>query len=244
MPLPHSPIIQGYSTTAFYFYNECDCQDGGDQHANMTCQKPSLPNCRTYSDTLHAVFADIRNRSIPVGHLLIDSWWYGEGVFNGVSQWESDDSLMAQLQTFPEGLPAFSKAIGGLPIWAHNGKWVEDSPYWQMGFERAPGSTMPQGRALWDRVFSRNKEWNLMSIKQDHVAEQIAATKVGETNVSVYESWLQGMGDAAWDNDVNILYCCSPPLVMANSVNVKASCKKGSLRVPKKKRERKEGLPE
>lgn len=42
-----------------------------------------IPNCTTYADTLLAVHNGLIDAGIPYGHMLIDSWWYGERVFKG-----------------------------------------------------------------------------------------------------------------------------------------------------------------
>ena len=81
--------------------------------------------------------------------------------------------------------------------------------YFRYDFAEARGP--PQGDALWQHLFSANKQWGLGTIKQDHIGEQMGATKSGYTNVSVFKSWLTGMGDGAAANDVGVLYCCAPP---------------------------------
>ena len=76
----------------------------------------------------------------------------------------------------------------------------------------------PQGRELWDHLFSANKKWGLSTIKQDHVGGQISKTRSAYTNVTVLKSWMRGMGQAASDNHVGVLYCCAPPNVHMNGV--------------------------
>ena len=66
----------GYSTTAFYHHNECD--------GNST----TIPNCITWEDTLVAVNDDLKARGVPSKWMLIDSYWYGEDLFNGALLWE------------------------------------------------------------------------------------------------------------------------------------------------------------
>ena len=82
---------------------------------------------------------------------------------------------------------------------------------------------MVQGRELWDHLFSVNRQWSLSTIKQDHIGQQISNTNSAYTNVSVLKSWMSGMGEAASDNDVGVLYCCAPPNVHMNGVTVPAA---------------------
>jgi hypothetical protein len=214
----------GYSGTIQYFYNPCGCG----RFPNNTCPPDAggvpgrLPNCATYADSFLAAAADLTARRIPFGHILIDSYWYGEGVYGGVSEWEDDPALMAAVHSFPASLRAFSAALPGVDLWAHNGRWVSSSPYLSR-FPFAPGTTMPQGRQLWDHVFPANAAgWRLRTIKQDHVAEQIAAAGT-ITNASQIAAWLGGMGAAAADAGVSIQMCCSQPMVLHNTVNIAAA---------------------
>jgi len=214
----------GVSTTTFYFYNPCDCG----RWANNTCPPDDgsnpgrLPNCMTYADTLERVVASWRSAKIPFTHLLLDSFWYGEGVFNGgVSEWEDDPALMQQVHSFPASLAAFSDAIGrDIDIWAHNGHFVASSPY----IAKYPfKGLMPQGPEMWRHLFAANaKAFNLRSIKQDHVGETIASVSP-ISDPGLISSWWQGMGQAASENNVAVEYCCSPPLVLFESLNVPAA---------------------
>ena len=65
---------------------------------------------------------------------------------------------------------------------------------------------------MWEHVFSSNREWGLSTIKQDHIRQQVGATKSSYTNVSVLKSWMAGMGEGAAANDIGILCKCSRPL--------------------------------
>lgn len=213
----------GVSTTTFYFYNPCDCG----RWANNTCPPDDgsnpgrVPNCMTYADSLERVVSDWRSRAIPFSHILLDSFWYGEGVFGGASEWTDDPALMAAVHSFPRSLHNFSDTIGrDISVWAHNGHFVETSPY----LKRFPfRGLMPQGPALWRELFAANAAgWGLRGIKQDHVGETIASVEP-ITDPKLIADWWGGMGIAAAENGVSIQYCCSPPLVLFNSLNVPAA---------------------
>jgi hypothetical protein len=213
----------GVSTTTFYFYNPCDCG----RWANNTCPPDDgsnpgrLHDCTTYADTLERVVADWRARRLPFSHLLIDSFWYGEGVYDGVSEWADSPDLMAAVHSFPRSLRAFSDAIGrDVALWAHNGHFIAASPY----RARYPfRELMPQGPDMWRALFSANAAaWNLRMIKQDHVGETIAS--VGPiSDPALIPSWWGGMGVGAAENGVSIQFCCSPPLVLLGSLAVPAA---------------------
>ena len=83
--------------------------------------------------------------------------------------------------SFPSGLKKFRKTVGvDKTIWAHAGLWTSGSPY-RAKYAFASGAegeeTPPQGPGMWNHVFSSNREWGLSTIKQDHIRQQVAATK-------------------------------------------------------------------
>jgi len=86
---------------------------------------------------------------------------YGEGIYGGVYKWESSPDLMAAVQSFPDGIPAFLAALGpvaeNLTLWAHNGRWMH-TPY---ASEYPFSQGLPQGRQLWDYLFQ---------VRTDHAA--------------------------------------------------------------------------
>ena len=133
--------------------------------------------------------------------------------------------------TFPLGLEAFHAAVGrDKTIWAHNGMWTQDSPYrTKYAFATGDGqATPPQGPALWQHLFSQNSKWGLSTIKQDHIRQQVAHTKTSYTNVTVLKEWMAGMGEAATDNNIGVLYCCAEPNIHMNGVQ----CRRPMLSVP------------
>ena len=217
----------GYSTTGYYFYNLCDCTDVMESpHKRTTCSAAgsAIPGCSSYQDTLEAVHDALVAQGVPYRSMLLDSWWYGENVYGGVSTWEDDGSV--RNLTFPRGLAAFWEYIGKeRSTWAHNGKWVASNPYAQQPqYPFTPDNELPQGDALWQHLFSANHEgWGLSTIKQDHMGENMGAVKTAYTNVSVLNSWLRGMARGASDNGVGVLYCCAPPSVHMFGATVQAA---------------------
>ena len=86
-PLPDDTISTmvdylGYSTTGYYFYN------------------PLIGDANTgnYQKTLMAVHQYNQEMNLPIGYYLIDSFWYGEHIYNNaVSQWEDNPEFLAQV---------------------------------------------------------------------------------------------------------------------------------------------------
>ena len=76
---------------------------------------------------------------------------------------------------------------------------------------------------MWRHLFKANKQWNLNTIKQDHIGEQMGGSPDSWKNVSVLKSWMSGMGTGASENDAHVLYCCAPPNIHMNGVTVPAA---------------------
>lgn len=216
-PTPESagPIYTGlgYSTTAFYFYNPCD----GGRFLNGTSphgRAHGMPGpCSTYEDTLEYVRKSVGNLP-PIRHVLLDSFWYGEGIYSGVTLWEDDPSLMKSVQSFPGGLAAATAAWPASTVfWAHNGKFTNSSPYTtDPRFSFAAGD-IPQGPALWDYLFSKGANWRLAQIKQDHVGDYLHAAGT-ISNASTMNLWMGAMAGSALRKEVTVQYCCSPPSIL------------------------------
>jgi hypothetical protein len=193
---------------------------GIDSHMRVRCNRSAIPGCATYGDTLRAVHASLTARDIPYRHVLLDSWWYGEGFHSGVWLWEDVPEVVNV--SFPESLQAFWADIGhDKSVWAHNGAW-KDTPYADQ-FPFTPDGLLPQGPELWRHLFGANKRWGLQTIKQDHMNENLRRCATAFTNVSVLKSWVQGMGQGAAENGVGVLYCCAPPSVHMSGVTVPAA---------------------
>lgn len=96
--LDHDVFVShlGYSTTAYYFYNQCDCgyhfprQCEATDHSGTGTDNtppPGLKGCRNYEDTLIAVHHDHLETGLPINYFLVDSFWYGERRHGGVWMW-------------------------------------------------------------------------------------------------------------------------------------------------------------
>lgn len=83
--LPSMINYLGYSTTGYYFYNPLQ---GNSNYGN-------------YQETIMAVHNYNRKMKIPVGYYLIDSFWYGEHIYdNAVYLWEDDREFLAQVSFY------------------------------------------------------------------------------------------------------------------------------------------------
>lgn len=231
----------GYSTTCYYFYNQCDCgyhwprqclatNSSGRKNGADNTPPPILDGCKNYEDTLIAVHRSHQRQNLPIKYFLIDSWWYGERQHGGTWLWEDTPECVGD--TFPgnasfPGMRRVSAELGGLPFKAHAGTWSSGrgndtkNPYYSVPeykFVVEGSSAVPQGPGLWDHVFKKNQEsFNLRAIKQDHMCEEIDMPSMS-TTVNVARDWLSGMGQGAENHNFSIQYCMTVPLITMNSV--------------------------
>eukprot|EP01084_Bolivina_argentea_P257640 434102_1 len=215
----------GYSTTAFYFYNPCDCYTFNESaHLECNAQNTAFKNCKTYQDTLIAYNNDMistigKTHTYSVmNHLLIDSWWYGEVYYNGVNFWEDNNYYLSQvIKSFPDGLAALWKNMSYASIWAHSGKWIVNNTYQYesqinnniYGIWIAPA--MPQDNKLWNYLFQQSHSWGLSLLKHDHLYDMYDASPYVLTNVSICYNWLSGMNEAALLNNIDVQYSADHP---------------------------------
>jgi hypothetical protein len=91
--LDHDVFIShlGYSTTAYYFYNQCDCgyhwprqcpatDHSGPGNGHDNTPPAILKGCKNYEDTLIDVHHSHQRRGLPISYFLVDSWWYVYGL--------------------------------------------------------------------------------------------------------------------------------------------------------------------
>ena len=174
-----------------------------------------LLQVKQYADALH----------IPYGYYLIDSWWYGERDFGGVSLWEDTPSLLKY--RFPSGLAALRDTLG-VPLAAHIGKWVASTPYAQVEsyefiVDNASNTAIPQSASFWDDLFQKASDWDLIVVKQDHISEQIPDCDVLTKNISAASTWLIQQGEGVNRQGVSIQYCMDWPRVVLTSLQTPTS---------------------
>ena len=58
--------------------------------------------------------------------LQIDSWWFGQGITNGILYWDS--RAPCYHERFPMGLQALRESLGVAGYMAHMGTWLKASP--------------------------------------------------------------------------------------------------------------------
>ena len=119
----------GYSTDngAFYYY-QTEGHTGGKRISEQedTCTPQNTKACKwagpgkDYQETLIDVSEYAKQQKIPYKYILLDSWWYYQGVGGGVTEW------IGRPDIFPQGND-YLRNKTGWPIMGHNRYWAVDN---------------------------------------------------------------------------------------------------------------------
>ena len=133
----------------------------------LLCLDTSLP-------FLHTVFAltfVLTNTNGP-RYVLLDSWWYYQGVGSGVSNW------IGRPDIFPHGNDYLRNATGW-PIMGHNRFWAVDNAYATQnggqydfvvemkGVDGGRDYAWPTEQRFWDDLLYNSSKWGLFMYEQD-----------------------------------------------------------------------------
>ena len=202
----------GYSTDngAYYYYQTED---------RPPKRGPPYDGGKTYQQTLIDVKDYADAHAIPYKYILLDSWWYYQGVGSGVTEWISRPDV------FPDG-NAFLRNATGWPIMGHNRFWAIDNKYARQnggGYdfvvekkgEAQPGGSAgrnyawPEEQRFWDDLLYNSTQWGLFMYEQDWLDTEYDNVVHLNVNATAARTWLLQMGTAAARNDLTIQYCMS-----------------------------------
>ena len=185
--------------------------------------------------------------SLPVRYYNIDSWWYqksvsafkrrlmgwfgrivGWGLFGGALRYEPDPHHMHF------SVKELSSALGA-PIVAHHRWFNADTPYQEdhpftvehnrQGFltrliRGYDDKAVCIDRGLWDRLMEECIESNMLVWEQDWLHPQFKSFKMLRNQTGNADQWLVGMGKAAKDHGITILYALSSPGMNLTSIKL------------------------
>ena len=157
-----------------------------------------------YAGTLLAVKRDLDQRTIPVGYLQLDSWWYPKGpnmrwddTSGGIYRYRASPDL------FPNGLPAFQQQVG-LPLVTH-ARWIDPSSPYRGEFSTS-GNVMTD-RAYWDDLMSYLQSGNVVTYEQDWLGAQAQPVY----DLAAPQQFMGNMATAAAQRGMTMQYCMPLP---------------------------------
>eukprot|EP00756_Hemistasia_phaeocysticola_P044960 Hpha_TRINITY_DN18735_c0_g1::TRINITY_DN18735_c0_g1_i1::g.47372::m.47372 len=166
---------------------------------------------------------------VPVAYMQLDDWWYQGPFYFGnvkaVVDWHASNSS----GLFPNGLPAFSDALG-LPLQLY-------TPFWDDKYEtkyRTFESTSFKGTklvvpddsyAFFSDLFDlglkmTNGRFNTYEI--DFLDANFKGCAACFNDVTAADRWYRGMADAALERNISIQYCLPSATDMLQSLEHKA----------------------
>lgn len=146
---------------------------------------------------------------LPIGSVLLDSWWYYKGQHGGVTDWRATEDW------FPDGgLPGFHAKVP-LPIVAHNRYWSNEAVYakenggqYDFIIEAEKHTAIPMDQRFWDDLLGNaTRNWGLAVYEQDWLHNEWEKLDVTRTNATLSQTWLDQMGNAATKAGIKIQYC-------------------------------------
>jgi len=173
-------------------------------------------------DTLLAVKADLDARQIPVGAVQLDSWWYFKDGTAGL--WPPAGLLLWEPipEMFPDGLEAFSKAVG-VPLIAHNRWFATNNLYLdQYDFVVEEEMAIPTGPGVFQEFMANAKQWGIATYEQDWIASQYWGLKTLREAPGRTEAWMGWMDDAASQQGLTMQLCMGLAAGLVDSVDRKS----------------------
>jgi len=187
----------GYSTDngAFYYYKTEDKKD--------------------YEQTILDIHAETK---LPYRHILLDSWWYYQGVGGGVKEWAPRPDI------FPDGMQYVHNATGW-QIMAHNRYWAKDTVYakqngGEFDFIIEKSKAMPTDDAFWDFLIDQAARWGIVVYEQDWLYNEFDDLTCTQESATLAREWLMQMGRGCENHGLTIQYCMSYPRHMLQSLEI------------------------
>ncbi|CAF3945609.1 unnamed protein product [Rotaria sordida] len=146
---------------------------------------------------------------LPLHYIQLDSWWYYQGIKNGVTQWTARPDI------FPDGLQVVHRRLENISLAAHNRYWAIDNVYqdkYSFILDEINEKSLPIGNdSFWIDLFTQAHNWGLILYEQDWLIVQTIHFIPTCTDIHLGHQWLMSMGEAAEMIGINIQYCMSLP---------------------------------
>lgn len=177
-----------------------------------------------YQGTLLAVGAYYKKRSIPLGYMQLDSWWYEKSRYNVYGRlgkdkkiqnlpsglWNRSGGLLeykADPFLFPHGLDSFHRALG-LPLVTHN-RWIDSTSPYHKRYKMSGISAVDT--AFWLHIMRYLKQSGVAVYEQDWMNYMYRLNPAMISDVSIGNAFTDGMAKAAKKYGIDIQYCMALP---------------------------------
>jgi hypothetical protein len=187
------------------------------------------------ADNLTAVVKSIAALNISLGSLQLDPFWYHNGdenTNNCALSWQPREDL------FPQGLVAFRKAIGGMPLILYSSLWCSttqfvldfeahgfrfvNSTWFNAGFDEGIFAQADPDTALafYDYIFTEHAaEIDGGGFETDFMDFSALLVPEFNTQLGAAAGWLAGMWGAAAKHGLPSQQCMSLPSMILNALD-------------------------
>lgn len=169
-----------------------------------------------YTGTLKAVLQNYRDEKIPVRYLQLDSWWYDKAypgmpptdklgtwkAFGGIMRFRADPSL------FPEGLGAFDKSIGGLPLIVHS-RWISRQSPDHENYQIS--GVAPVGPKWWNDTAQYLSSNGVITYEQDWQSYITPQSPAFSETVDAGDKFYDNMARSSQSHHMTMQYCMALP---------------------------------
>lgn len=169
-----------------------------------------------YAGTIEAVIKRYREEKIPVRYLQLDSWWYDK-AYPGMSpndhtgNWKSFGGIMqfrADATLFPQGLEAFDKAIGGLPLVVHS-RWISQQSPYRKNYQIS--GIAPVGAKWWNDTAQYLASNGVITYEQDWQSRITEQSPAFSTTIDTGDDFYNNMANSCQTHHLTMQYCMALP---------------------------------
>lgn len=174
-----------------------------------------------YAGSLLDACASLRDKSVPVRYLQVDSWWYpkgeaatkpkkGKAAAGAGYGWKGQGgiwTLTASPDIFPQGMQAFHDALK-LPVIVH-ARWVDPNSPYRKQYEIA--GTAPVDARYWDNAAETLFRDGVICYEQDWLSAIYRDSPQLASIPDLGERFTQGMADAMARRGLTVQYCMASP---------------------------------
>ena len=181
------------------------------------------PGYASYEDMLvNGVKAYAAQEGIPYRAVLLDSWWYFQGPFEGVTEW------VAKPGVFPSGMDNMVNTLEW-SVTAHNRYWSYETVYatqnggeYPFIVEKSLFKAIPTSETFWNDLMENSTWLHGGTYLQDWLFNEFEGLDATQQSPTLARQWLMEMGSAALQHGIHIQYCMPWPRHVMQSVEIPA----------------------
>ena len=169
-----------------------------------------------YADTLKAVIQHYREEKIPVRYLQLDSWWYDKSSpdmspNDHTGTWKASGGIMqfrADASLFPQGLEAFDRSVGGLPLVVHS-RWISQQSPYRENYQIS--GVAPVGAKWWNDTAEYLESNGVVTYEQDWQNRITEQSPAFNNTIGTGDDFYNHMANSCQTRRLTMQYCMALP---------------------------------